>query len=75
MSFQQFIWKGEPIVDIEAWAAERGERMIKYSRTQRVANIFTGTINKVVTTGRMPESFYNQLRIGGDVDECYEVLK
>ena len=54
-----FSWRGEPILDIKAWAEARGERMVPYTATREVpvgARMVTET-----QEGEMPESFWRGL--------------
>lgn len=67
--WQKFTWRGEPIPDIEKWASARGERMVHYKLT------ITTVYGPEVTTGKMPESFWNSLLINPkhhyeEIDEC-----
>lgn len=62
MSAESFTWRGEPIPDIAAWAAARGERLVPYRAERRVPNILTGQLDLEVMTGTMPESFWHTLR-------------
>ena len=64
--FTAFSWRGAPIHDPEAWARERGEQIVAYTRSREVA-VFGSFGAKLVTeteTGEMPESFWNCLHWG-----------
>jgi len=61
----RFSWRGEPISDVEAWAHERGERMVTYRAERQVPNILTGTLDTETISGQMPESFWSNLRMDG----------
>lgn len=55
--YQQFTWRGKPISNIEVWAKERGERMVKYEGKR-----FDPWLNDYeYEYGEMPESFWNGL--------------
>lgn len=58
---QTFAWRGEPIPDIRAWAASRGERMVEYHAERHVPNPYTGRIEIETMDGAMPESFWGNL--------------
>lgn len=57
----KFAWRGVPITDIHAWAANRGERMVKYVAVRYVPSIFLGVLVKEEKVGEMPESFWDHL--------------
>lgn len=59
MTYQQFAWRGEIIPDIRAWAAERGERMVRYHGERHVPDLRTGGLILETDDGEMPESFWN----------------
>lgn len=59
MGHQRFAWRGEPIRDIRAWAADRGERMVRYHGERMVPCLMTGGLVKETDDGEMPESFWN----------------
>jgi hypothetical protein len=59
----EFMWKGENIPDIEKWAEERGEKMVKYRRIRRYPNFYTGRMEQEVYEGSMPETFWYSLTI------------
>jgi len=61
VGFQVYKWKDQVIEDIEAWAKERGEKMVEYERTTERPNMFTGRMSKEVSKGVMPESFWCSL--------------
>lgn len=64
---QSFIYDGEPIEDIKAWAAARGERMVTF-RERRWVSCFNGPGYWTKWEhGEMPESFFNTRRISGKV--------
>lgn len=63
---EYFYWRGEPILDIEAWARERGEQIVHYRHTRRT--VYGHEINE----GDMPESYWTHLLIGPY--ESYEEL-
>jgi hypothetical protein len=56
-----FSWRGEPIRDIVAWAAARGERMVSYHAERVVPDLVSGGLTKEEYDGAMPESFWNGL--------------
>lgn len=59
--FTVYNWRGKPIHNIEKWAEERGEQMIKYRATRKVPSLLTGQIETEIEEGKMPESFWNGL--------------
>lgn len=65
--FQTFYYRGERIEDIEAWAKERGYKMLTYKQTRRIPNMFSGKIVEEVSYHRVPEIFYNTMHSEGDV--------
>lgn len=70
--FTEFRWRGEPIRDIWAWAAERGERMVRVRETRRQLSAVTLREHVEVSEVEMPESFADGLplfesRAGGTV--------
>lgn len=70
--WQRYEYQGDPIEDIEAWAAKRGEKMIDYERTIAVADMLTGKIHKRKERGAMPSTFFGSLRIQSF--ETYRVI-
>lgn len=59
-----FYWRDQPIEDIEAWAKERGERMVEVTFKVRGVNPYAGknAISYHEEKEVMPESFINTLR-------------
>lgn len=57
-----FTWRGVPIRDIRAWAAERGERMVPY-RAWRLDPGFCGQMILHEEFGEMPQHFWDHLAI------------
>ena len=65
-AWETFSWRGEPIMDIETWAKERGEQIVAYTRYRKIV-LFGSYGAKFATeteTGEMPESFWNCLHWG-----------
>lgn len=58
-----FVYKGEPIADINAWAKSRGEHMVKYKAYRLIPSYYTGKIEREEHTGEMPESFWKGIRM------------
>ncbi len=52
-----FSWRGEPIHDIDAWAAERGEPMVMVRETKKYLSSVTLREHTEVTETRMPRCF------------------
>lgn len=61
--YTRFTWRGESIADVRAWAAARGERMVRYHAERRMPNIITGRLDLETRDGEMPESFWANLRM------------
>ena len=59
---KKFTWRGKPIDDIRAWAAARGEQMVRYRAERYVPNPLTGTMDIETMDGEMPMSFWANLR-------------
>lgn len=57
--FTTYRYNDEIIPDINAWARERGEKMVVFKRYRDVPNIFSGRVEREEETGRKPESFYD----------------
>lgn len=64
--YNQFTWRGTPILDIHAWARERGEVMIRYRATSVQPAVCwneegsaTPSLNMEVEDGEMPRSFWD----------------
>lgn len=57
----EFKWRGEHIPDINKWAAEHEEKMIKYKASRKVVSHFTKIPYEESYTGEMPLSFYFSL--------------
>jgi hypothetical protein len=53
-----FSWEGIPILDIEQWAADRGDRMVEVTYGVNDYNVHTGTITEHEETMVMPETFH-----------------
>lgn len=58
---QVFMWRGEPIADIRAWARARGEQMVQYIEHRRELLFGPPWVVVTETPGEMPESFWNGL--------------
>lgn len=61
-----FSWRGEPIINPDAWCRDRGEQMVAYTR-ERTVPVFGSFGAKLATeteTGEMPEAFWNALHWG-----------
>ena len=57
----QFTWRGEPILDIHAWARAREEQMVRYRAHRTVTSpTFTEMVEESYE-GEMPASFYDNL--------------
>ena len=59
--FQTYTWRGQPINNIQEWAAERGERMVRYEARRTIPDLRTGGLLEEIEHGEMPESFWNGL--------------
>lgn len=70
--FQIFAWDGEVIKDIRKWAAERGEKLIRYEMIRTTINPITGTEFSRKTVGSMPESFWGSLLISPEAGETLQ---
>lgn len=64
-------FNGEPIIDIEALARDRGEQMVRVRKTWREPMVFAGRIEDREEIIEMPASFFGCLRFGGPRDEMY----
>lgn len=62
--YEGFTYQGERISDIEAWARERKEMLIHYRKTSETYSRVTGKIEREITEGVMPQSFWNTLKYG-----------
>lgn len=63
MAYQNFLWRGEPILDIHEWARQRGEQMVKYD----VWVTWFGSPERVYShTEECPESFFGNMRFSED---------
>lgn len=64
MMITNFTWRGEPILDIRAWARERGEKIVRFHAERMVPSPWTpwGMV-KEEYDDEMPESFYDHLAI------------
>ena len=62
---EYFVWRGEYIHDIYAWATQRGERMVKYVAVRTIPS-FAGVLVTEERQGEMPQSFWDNLRITDD---------
>jgi epoxyqueuosine reductase QueG len=54
---------GKHIENIEQWAKDHGERMIKFTATRKMPNLATGKMEEQTFKGAMPESFWGSLKI------------
>lgn len=61
--FTAFYYKGKPIENIEAWAKERGCKMVKYICEIHEVNPFSGRVEVREEEGEMPEAMWNIQRI------------
>jgi hypothetical protein len=61
--FTQYTYKGEPIIDIFAWAKERGEKMLRVKMERTIPNLRTGKLEIERQDLVMPESFWATMRI------------
>ena len=58
-----FYFKGKPILDIEKFCKEHQTKLIEYKAERRIPNIFSGKIEKETKKGKMPEIFFDTLRM------------
>jgi hypothetical protein len=67
---QAFSWRGEPIHDIESWAASRGEEMVRVRETRRGISMVTFQPYTDVEEYDVPDSFWRGMcvsqGIGGE---------
>ena len=70
-----FLWNGEPIADIRAWARERGEQMVRVRKTWREPLVFAGKFVEREEIQEMPAVFFETMRFGGARDEQYHELE
>jgi hypothetical protein len=70
-----FSWNGEPIPDIHAWAAERGEEMVRVRKTWHEPLPLAGEIMEREEILEMPGIFFRTLRFGGPMNESYVLLE
>jgi hypothetical protein len=57
VGFTQFLWEGEPILDIEQWAADHGFPMMVLTVRVKDYNVYAGTITSHLEVMEMPEPF------------------
>jgi len=68
-------WNDEVIQDIHAWARTRGEGMVRFERYRERPNPLTGEMVREVEDDEMPETFFNNLRYGGEEGWLYRVTQ
>ena len=73
--FNAFSWQGELIDDIEAWARDRGEKMVRVRFVPQLKpNALTGQmVASEPYIKSMPESFWDNYIISSDQDPGYEI--
>jgi hypothetical protein len=69
-----FVWNGEPIPDIEVWASQRGEKMVRVRKTWTEPMPLAGKMVEREEVLIMPACFANGLRFGGPRNENYTVI-
>jgi hypothetical protein len=66
LGFQSYSWRGVPIPDINAWAKDRGEKMVRIKVVERNPYIFSGNIEELEYQISMPESFWDSFSWSGN---------
>lgn len=59
--WHEFRWQGKPIVNIEVWCEEHGDRMVEGERHRSFVGAMSGKMIVQRERFRMPESFFNRL--------------
>lgn len=61
--YQHFYYKGEPILDIEAFCKEHNTKMVGFKRKRREVPLMGGASYWVEENGTMPEMFFDNMRM------------
>ena len=64
--YQVFAWEGQPIANIEQWAADRGEKMVDVTWHVKELSMLTGDFVEYDEDQTMPVSFWNSMRFPPD---------
>ena len=58
-----FYFKGNPILNIEKFCKKHNTKMIRYKAKREIPNIITGKVETEIQEGKMPEIFFDTLRM------------
>lgn len=70
-----FMWNGESIADIYAWARDHDDEVVKVRHTWREPNPFAGRFEDREEIIEMPRTWANVIRYGGMNADFYAVVE
>ena len=72
--YTQYLWRGEPIKDINKWCEENNTHMVKIKNTRKIPCLFSGEIREEVTVSEMPLLMWEQFGWSGS-QGIYELIE